>query len=254
VNYLAAPNRTGGVAKNITVRNSSARGISVVGQSRVRISGFLIENTSSSGVLCGEDSFWKTRIPTGVGFSDGQIRAAGRLKPSVGNTFGIEVHNASCTFSEIEVSGSADRGVSAFGPDRTLAMRGVRVKSNLSGDSFNIQVDRADISNARAEDSPGYGFFFGNCASVFASRLFTLNVSKNNPLHRAIWFENVREIKATDITIEDSQAAPTGYTLGAYSSTSKPVGYIRGISATIPGGRLLVENSSSSVLISGIRH
>ncbi len=254
VNYLSSPDRTGGLAKNITVRNSAARGITVVGQSLVRISGFLVENTSSSGVLCGEDSFWKTRIPTGVRFSGGQIRAAGRLRPAVGNTFGIEVHNGSCAFSEIEVSGSADRGVSAFGPDRTLAMSGVRVKSNLSGDSFNIQVDQADISNAKAEDSPGYGFFFGNCSSVFASRLTTLNVSRNSPLHRAIWFENVREIKATDMTIEDNQATPTGYALGTYSSTTAPAGYIRGISATIPGGRLLIENSSPSVSISGIHH
>lgn len=252
VNYLSSPDRTGGLAKNITVRNSAARGISVVGQSLVRISGFLIENTSSSGVLCGEDSFWKTRIPTGVRFSYGQIRAAGRLKPTIGNTFGIEVHNGTCAFSEIEVTGSADRGVSALGLAHTLAMTNVRVKANLVGDAFNIQVNRADISNARAEHSPGYGFFFGDCSSVFASRLTTLNVSANNPLHRAIWFENVREIRATDMTIRDSQAASTGYVLGTYSSTIKPAGYIRGISATISGGRLLLENNSPNVLISGI--
>ena len=254
VNYLSSPDRTGGMAKNITVRNSAARGISVVGQSLVRISGFLIENTSSSGVLCGEDSFWKTRAPTGVRFSQGQIRAAGRLKPAVGNTFGIEVHNGSCTFSKIEVSGSADRGVSAVGPDHTLALTDVRVKANLGGDGFNIQVKRVDISTARAEQSPGYGFFFGNCSSVSASRLATLNVSRTSPLHRAIWFENVREIKATEITIEDRQAAPTGYVLGTFSSTVKPDGFIRGIAATISGGRLQVENNSPTVLISGIHH
>ena len=254
VNYLSAPGRTGGLAKNITVRNSAARGITVVGQSLVTISSFLIENTSSSGVLCGEDSFWKTRAPTGVRFSQGQIRAAGQLKPTVGNTFGIEVHNGSCTFSEIEVSGSADRGVSAFGPDHTLALTGVRVKANLGGDGFNIQVKRADISNARAEQSPGYGFFFGNCSSVSASRLATLNVSRTSPLHRAIWFENVREIKAAEITIEDRQAAPTGYVLGTFSSTVKPEGYIRGIAATISGGQLQVENNSPNLLISGIHH
>ena len=79
MNYLSAPDRTGGQATNITVRNSAARGISVVGQSLVRISDFRIENTSSSGVLCGQDSFWKTRIPTGVQFSSGHIWAAGRL-------------------------------------------------------------------------------------------------------------------------------------------------------------------------------
>ena len=252
VNYLSSPDRTGGLAKNITVRNSAARGITVVGQSLVSISGFLVENTSSSGVLCGQDPFWQTRIPTGVRFSDGQIKAAGRLQPAVGNTFGIEVHNGSCAFSEIEVSGSADRGVSAFGPDRTLTLQGVRVKSNQSGDGFNIQVNQADLSNARAEDSPGYGFFFGNCSSVSASRLTTLNVSRNNPLHRAIWFENVREIKATDLDIEDSQSPPTGYVLGAYSSTLDPVGYIRGISTAIPGGRLRLENGSPNLLISGI--
>ncbi len=252
VNYLSSPDRTGGVAKNITIRNSAARGITVVGQSLVLISGFLVENTSSSGVLCGQDSFWQTRIPTGVRFSDGRIKAAGRLQPAVGNTFGVEVHNGSCAFSEIEVSGSADRGLSAFGPDRTLAVKDVRVKSNLSGDGFNIQVNQADISNARAEDSPGYGFFFGNCSSVSASRLTTLNVSQNNPLHRAIWFENVREIKATDLSIEDSQSAPTGYVLGAYSSTVDPGGYIRGISAPIPAGRLLVENGAPKLIISGI--
>lgn len=252
VNYLSAPDRTGGQATNITVRNSAARGISVVGQSSVRISDFRIENTSSSGVLCGEDSFWKTRIPTGVHFSSGQIWAAGRLEPTVGNTFGIEVHVGGCTFSDIEVSGSADRGVSAFGLDYTLAMTNVRVGGNLRGDAFNIQVHRADISNARSENSPGYGFFFGNCSSVSASRLTTLNVSMKNPLHRAIWFENVNEIKATDLTINDSQAAPTGYVLGTYSSSVTPTGYIRGISTTIPGGELRLENNSPNILISGM--
>jgi hypothetical protein len=71
-------------------------------------------------------------------------------------------------------------------------------------------------------------------------------------LHRAIWFENVREIKATDLDIEDSQSPPTGYVLGAYSSTLDPVGYIRGISTAIPGGRLRLENGSPNLLISGI--
>jgi hypothetical protein len=131
-------------------------------------------------------------------------------------------------------------------------MSGVRVKSNLSGDGFNIQVSRADISDARAEYSPGYGFFFGNCSSVSASRLTTLEVSKSSPLHRAIWFENVREIKAADMTIEDRQTVPTGYVLGTYSSTVKPAGYIRGIAATISGGKLVLENNSPDVLISGM--
>jgi len=254
VNYLSAPDRTGGQATKITVRNSAARGISVVGQSLVRISDFLIENTSSSGVLCGEDSFWKTRIPTGVQFSSGQISAAGRLEPTVGNTFGIEVHIGNCTLSDIEVSGSADRGVSAFGPDHTLSMTNVRVKGNLSGDAFNVQMNQANISNARAEDTPGYGFFFGGCSSVFASRLTTIDVSRNNPLHRAIWFENVGDIKASDLEIEDNQATPTGYVLGTYSSSTKAAGYIRGISATISGGRLLLENNSPRVLISDIHY
>lgn len=250
VSYLSSAGRTGGLARNITIRNSAARGISVVGQSLVRISGFLVENTSSSGVLCAEDSFWKTRIPTDVRFSSGQIRAAGRLKPTVGNTFGIEVHNGSCTFSDIEISGSADRGVSAFGPDHILAMTGVRVKANLNGDGFNIQMKQAEISNARAEESPGYGFFFGNCSAVTASRLTTLNVSGSSPLHRAIWFENVQEIKATDLTIEDNQTASTGYVVGIYGSTLKLAGYIRGISAQISGGKLVLENNSPDVLVS----
>jgi hypothetical protein len=115
-------------------------------------------------------------------------------------------------------------------------------------------VKRADISNASAEQSPGYGFFFGNCTSVSASRLTTLNVSRTSPLHRAIWFENVREIKAAEITIEDRQATPTGYVLGTFSSTVKPEGYIRGIAATISGGQLQVENNSPNVLISGVHH
>ncbi len=250
VNYAAYPNYTGGVANNITIRHSAARGISVVGQSLVNVAGFLIESTSSSGLLCGEDTFWKTRIPTGVRFSSGRIRNAGAMPPPAGNNFGIEVNNGSCAFSDIEVTGAAGRGVSALAPDGSVSLNDIRVNGNLSGDAFNIQVKQAGISNASADNSPGYGFYFGNSATVIGSNLSTLNVSTENPLHRAVWFENGSTIKVTGLHIVDTQPVASGYLLGVHASGNKPAGYIRGVSAKIAGGQMQIENDSRGVSIS----
>src|SRR5262249_1968993 len=101
-------NYTGGLATDIAIHNSKARGIAVAGQSDVIISGFIVDTTSSSGIICLEDTAYNTRVPDRVRFANGVIKNAGSLIPMGGNQYGIEFSRVNgATFENIDVFGAA---------------------------------------------------------------------------------------------------------------------------------------------------
>lgn len=73
-----------GHASSITVRRSDARGISSLGQSEVRVSGFTIEETNGPGIIIGYDSSFRTHVPQNCVFSGGTITRAGQTDFSPG--------------------------------------------------------------------------------------------------------------------------------------------------------------------------
>lgn len=252
VNYAAYPDRTGGLANNITVRNSGARGITVVGQSDVVISGFLVDGTSSSGLLCAQDTSFDTRIPANVRFSAGIVKNAGTANTPVGNTYGIEYYNqASCSFSDIQVLNAAGRGLAGMAPDGAVTVNNVTVRKNASGEAFSFyRTASVNISNSTADSTPAYGFFFSRSGSVIAKGLTAIDSSQASDLRRAIWFENNDSVLASDLTVADSQNKPTGYVIGAYQANgSVQSGLVNGITAKIANGALVLQTNSEGLVI-----
>lgn len=255
LNYSIYPNLTGGVAYNINVTNSRSRGISVVGQSNVSISNFQVNGTASSGILCAYDSSYNTRVPSNVSFASGTIANAGTLPNPLGNQYGIEYNSqASCSFSDIAVTGSAGRGLGGMAPNGSVAVNGVRVSGNRDGEAFSFfKTAQVQVSASSTSGSPAYGFFFGQCGNILAKGLSVENSSQTSSLHRAIWFENNQSVVASDLNVVDSQTQATGYVVGASESTpGLQTGLINGITSKIVAGRLAIQNNSENVRLQNV--
>lgn len=231
----------GGHGTNLTVNGAGSRGIAVYGQSNVTVSGFTVYSSDSSSIFCGTAP--TTASPANVLFQGGVIES-----PRV---FGIEVNNAqSCGFANIQVNAPGDRAVSGVAPGGTLDFRNIRVTGGSSGDGFNFSnTGTVRISDSSAERSPGYGFVFDNVQSTVATGLTTYNVSSQNALHRAIWFQNGASAIAYDLTIIDDQSSATGFIIGSSGVTS---GSIMNISSKISRSALSVQNRSAGVKIGTI--
>ena len=250
VNYAAYPNKNGGLAENIKVQNSQARGIAVVGQSNVTISGFQIETTEGSGLLVAEDDYFNTRVPANVRIQNGTIHGAGTLGQPGGNRFGIEFNSqVNATFSNITILDSADAGLSGTSPNGSVTVNNVTVESPRDGVGFLFyETGSVQISDSVAQNTPSYGFLFLFSPQVMAQGLTAVNTSRKDPLRRAVWFENGHSILATDLKI--SSARGDANVVGAYQDHGyQQSGSIKGIAASITGASLSIQNNSSKLTI-----
>jgi hypothetical protein len=250
VNYAIYPNNSGGLAQNIKVQNSKARGITVMGQSNVMVSEFQIQTTSGSGVLVAQDLAFNTRIPAGVRIQNGTIQGAGTLGPLGGNQFGIEFNSqVDVTFSNITVLDSASTGLSGTAPKGSVTVNNVKVQSPRNGGGFLFyQTSSVQISDSIAQNTPSYGFLFLQSPQVVAQGLTAINTALSDTLRRAIWFENGRSILATDLKIVSATGAAN--VVGAYQGSGyTQSGAIKGITAAITGGTLSIQNNSRDLAI-----
>ncbi len=216
-NVADFPNLTGGIAKNVRVKNSRSRGIAVPGQSNILVSNFVVENTSGSGILVLRDPSFNTRQPANVKFSGGLIVNPGQLAPATATPYGIHYSGVSSVeFDNITVLNAADRGLSGMAAAGRLVARNIHVTGGT--DCVNIgQTRSALLSGLTAENCDGYGIFVSTSNNwVAADGLRAINVSRTSPLHRAVWFENNADVRVTGITIIDDQPAPTGYVIGQF--------------------------------------
>jgi polygalacturonase len=250
VNYAQYPNLTGGFAQNISITNSKARGIAVVGQSNVTVNGFQIQNTSSSGVLVAQDTAYDTRVPANVLIENGTINGAGTLAPLTGNQYGVEYNaQTSATFTNLTVIGSGGNGFSGASPKGTVTLSGVTVESpgaNSVGFNF-YQTRTVHATNLTATEIPSYGFMFYQSSTIVASGLTAIDTAVSDSLRRAIWFEDSASISATNLNIVS--AAGEAYVIGCYTDTgyAAPTGSVKNISAQVTGGALAIQNSCSKV-------
>jgi hypothetical protein len=250
LNYAQYPNKTGGMAQNISITNSLSRGISIVGQSNVTVSGFQIQNTASSGVLVGQDVSYNTRIPGNDIVQNGTISGAGTLQPQAGNNYGIEYNSqTSVTFANITTTGSAGAGLSGASPNGSITVNSVTVQNPQSGVGFLFyQTGTVQVSNLTAQSVPSNGFLFLQSSRVVAQGLNALNVAQSDPLRRAIWFEDGGSILATDLKIVS--AAAEANVVGAYQDPGyTQFGSVKGISANILNGTLSIQTNSSTLTI-----
>ena len=250
LNYAQYPNKTGGTAQTINITNSHSRGIAIMGQSNVTVTGFQIENTASSGVLVAQDVAYNTRVPGNVTIRNGTVSGAGTLPPLAGNHYGLEYNSqTSVTFSNITVIGSGDAGLSGASTNGSVTVSSVTVQNPLSGVGFLFyQTGTVQVSNLTAEGVPSYGFLFLQSARVVAQGLTALDVSRSDPLRRAVWFENGRSILATDLKIVSN--AGEANVVGAYQGAGySQSGSVKGITAEVAGGALSIQNNSAKLTI-----
>lgn len=210
VNYADSPAFTGGYANNISVTDSNARGITVVGQSRVVIENFQIKNTNSSGLLVASDASYNTRVPSNVIVRNGTVRHAGyKVDPSgkTGNEFGIELDTFDdAALFDIRVLNSKSRGLSSFGRRSALGritngrftLRNVFVYG-ANDNGYNIQNSLPDIKNCGAFNTNGPGWYFRRCPNVrYSGSLATNRISNTSSEWRTFRFENDGRINGTN--------------------------------------------------------
>ncbi len=235
IDYEDGRRYTGGYAKNITVRDSKARGIAVVGQSGVVIDGFEIDGTNASGLMCAHDAYWKSRVSDDVVIKNGEVRNAGTVVDpagKTGNKYGIEIDAVdSVEFENIKVFSSTDNGVSGVA---TREVAGVVTKGDIrlsnieAHDSgavgFELQgraQDGESMSESRygtydldgllAKRSGQEGVVVLSAASVRFGTLETFNASRESESGRAFWFADNASVAGGELRVEDDQSPPTGY-------------------------------------------
>lgn len=217
-NQIEFPDLRGGLAANVKVRNSRARGIAVPGQSNVVVSNFVVENTSASGILVLQDTSFSTRQPVNVKFHNGLVIDAGRLAPAKATPYGVNYSGTGglVEFSDITVVNPADRGLSGMAPGGRLSARNIYIVGGTDG--VNIGRTRSvELSGITAEDSGGYGIFVNTGGNwVSAGNLRAVNVSRSSTLRRAVWFENNGDVQVRGVNVIDEQNNPTGYIVGGF--------------------------------------
>ncbi len=252
IDYSDSRPYTGGYAKNISVKDSKARGIVVGGQSGVEIDGFSIDGTNSSGLMCCHDDYWQTRVPGGVVMKNGEIRNAGTVVDpagKTGNKFGIEIDAVeSVELENIKVFSSTNRGVSSFGK-RTVygkptkggvSLSNVEVSGGRAA-GFDLQSGVYDLKDLLARETDGAGFAIIGSQVAGYSSMTAVNVSKKDTLRRAFWFERNELIQGARLTVEDSQTNPTGYKVVTYRDGGGALGSVRD---NVSNGRVQIENHS----------
>jgi hypothetical protein len=213
----------GATAANIRVRNTKGRGIKVAGLSNVEVTGFVVDGTAGSAVICLTDSTYGTSTPSGVVFGQGAIRNVGTITPLSGSPSGIEFENVgSCSFNNIQVIGSASAaaavpGVAGSAPAGEILLSNIRVTgagSAQAADGFDVGAARLTISGSSAEFVPGIGFNFSGGGVLRASDLTAFNVSLANTTHEAFWFGGTGFSSVSNLTLIDTQSFPTAYVIG----------------------------------------
>jgi Right handed beta helix region len=251
INYAQYPDLIGGLAQNVTVINSRARGIAVAGQSNITVSGFQIQNTSSSGVLVAQDAAHDTRIPANVLVANGAIYGAGTLAPVVGNQYGIEFNSQkNVTFENIRVVGSGNTGLSGTAPNGRVSVSNISVDSPRSGNGFLFyRTQNVQIANSSANNTSSYGFAFFQSKQVIANGLIAIHASVADPLRRAVWFEDVERVLASVINVvsDPREANSIGcHTDSGYQPTSGVVKLINSEISGVPAV-LSIQNTCPSV-------
>jgi hypothetical protein len=239
VNFLTiagTADRNGAMASNLTVSTSSV-GVAVTGTSQVTLSGVYVESSANSGIYCGSGG--NGALPDDVTFQGGIVSNAGG--------YGIQIDASThCSVATYQVLNPGLNGVSASAPQGSIEIRNVRVTGNRNSDAFAIfNTMQAIVSDCSAENGTGYGFFFDTVSRVIASGLTTMNVSRNNPLRRAVWFQNVNSLVASNLSIGDNQSPPTGYIVGTASVAH---GSIQNVASGVMFGNMVVQNLANLFL------
>lgn len=247
LNYAGGPDYSGGTADDITVVNSFARGITVVGQRDVTIQNFSVDRTKGPGIYCARESArWSTRTPSNVRFAGGVVSRAGRADENPANKYGIEFSNVgSVEFENIDVSEPASRGVSGVAPDGSVRLSNIRA-SYIPAAGFHLSAADLVLDRLIASEADGTGIAILGSGSVKYGALKTVNVAKRDTARRAFNFENNATVEGVDLAVSDTQPVATGYTVRTYGLQAGTMGKVRDL---VRSRNLRFQNESRLAMI-----
>ncbi len=250
-NFVHKPQESNGIATNIKVSNSKARGISCSGCKDLEISKFSVDNTSGQGVHFNLDTVSRSHPPTNVTLHNGTITNAGRLAPVVGNQFGLELNNTGMMrIANVIIRNSAHRGVSAKFPNGSTVFDNVTVvDSGNGGAGFDLQGQNITVSNSSATGTSGSCFAITYSPTVTLNNITGTNCSRSGGLNRAITLEQIGNISGDGIRIIDNQSAATGY---VYFDRNVTSGFLRSVSYQISQGGFSFASRSPGLQIEGV--
>lgn len=217
LDYRDGPRITGGMLRNIRVRNSDTRGITMVGPAGVTLDGFQIENTRGSGLLIGEDATNGLRVPDACTAINGVIRRAGHRAVAgsySGNQYGIEVARSDrVELHNIQIIDSATRGLSATSdrPGALLITTRISVEG-AKAEGIHVRNQTAWSFDAiTASDTGGAGIYAGRIARLRGGVRTAIRAAQSGVPNRAIWDEDNGNQSVAENRIIDVQDQPTGF-------------------------------------------
>jgi hypothetical protein len=241
VNYESGPANTGGLATNLLITNSKARGVAVCGQSGVTIRDVVVNNTSSPGVLCEYDpTAWFTRQPDDVVIERVRITNGGRADASTPNC-GLRISGALRVYaSQITVITPGTHGVWVSGSAGVTTLLDISLK-NAAMDGVLLQGGTNMVDRVNVAETGSHGVTVVGCKRFEYGTITVRNASKTSSLHRAVSIDSTERVFGTRLWVQDDQSAATGYVIGAYGTQKGSLGTIV---AQLTKGSLSIENPS----------
>lgn len=245
VNYGNHADKKGGFASRIAVRQSKARGITIIGQSDFSLMQYHIDGTRGSGLMVFTDTSFGTRTPDNVKISNGTILNAGQVTGIAGNKYGAEITGTGhVKIESTDIRNGADRGVQVHGANVRTILKGVTV-SGVPSFGFHLTAQTLILEDLLAEETGSNGYYIHSANLVEYGTLHALNTSKTDALQRAFHFENNVHVQGGRLFVTDLQATPTGFRV---LTTGVQAGSMGTISARIPNAsaswNLWIQNDS----------
>jgi hypothetical protein len=244
-NYADYPDMSGGLATDVTVRKSRARGITVIGQRDVTIERFEVDRTAASGILSAYEENY--RAPSNVHFVDGTVKDAGRQpglsEKDPSNRAGVEFSGVgSMEFRDIRVISPATDGVLGWAPDGIVRLYNIRVE-NAPGRGFDLNDAAYFLENLSAQGTNRAGIVVANSRLVKYGTLRSINVSqKKDSLRLAFWFKNNTWLEGKELHVVDNQTTPTGYIVRTYGAQAGRLGVVYD---QVTNGKVQIHNASN---------
>jgi hypothetical protein len=244
VNFAIYPDMSGGLATDVTVRNSRARGITVIGQKDVTIERFEVDQTAASGILCAyEENF---RTPSNVRFVGGTVKNAGRQpglsEKDPSNRAGVEFGRVrSVEFEDIRVTSPATDGVHGWAPDGTVHLYNILVE-DAPGKGFDLANAAYFLEDLSAQGTNRAGIVVAGSRLVKYGTLRSINVSQKDSLRLAFWFKDNAWVEGKELHVVDDQTTPIGYTVRTSGAQSGRLGVVYD---QVTNGKVRIRNASN---------
>ena len=251
VNYAPGPNsdggpdNSGGLATNLHITRSKARGVAVVGQSGVTIRDAVIDTTASAGLYCAhEDGDWTTRVPDDVTFERVKVIGGGKSWAENGApvaSSGLRITGAGrVTAANITIDSPGAHGVHAQNNTGAVTLLDI-VATNTPQSGVLVQAGTYIVDRLTAAETAGIGVNAYGCDRFEYGTITARNTARTHATHRALNVENTIRVFGTRAWIIDTQTTPTGYIAGAYGTQKGSLGTLV---VQIDHGTLTVDNQS----------